>query len=250
MNKQEASKLINNRIVAVCLHGNSISELDSRIDEFKNFNICWTSLGQWELVEKYILAKIGKQLEITFDTAEVENPVRFEILRRIPRLKEFLSRDTNNLHISMRHVSISKLREKLGCTIERDYSHKFIYAEDIGPAYAFCVSFPLFIMSLWILGAQKIILFGCDGSKENSVSTYFHPEDVAIEKKIANNESFNLSGDCGWANSGFPKIMTHTSANMGLPLPEVVNCSINSLFGLYPIISYNQAIEWIKQNGG
>jgi hypothetical protein len=246
---ENCKKLIDNRIVAICLHGNSIEELEKRIYEFQDFNICWTSVGQWELIENHILSKINKELEITFDTAEVEKPIRFEILRRIPRLKEYLSRSTNNFHITMRHLSISGLREKIGCSIEKDYASKIIYSEDICPAYAFCVSFPLFITSLWALGAKKIILFGCDGSRENSINTYFHPEEVAIEKKIADNETFNLSGDCGWVAGGFPRIIESFSRDTGMKPPEVINCSLKSIHTLYPIMSYDQTIEWIKQNG-
>jgi hypothetical protein len=239
--------LINNRVVGLMLFGSSIVELEQRIEEFKDFDICWVSLGQWELMEKYILNKIDKELEITFDTAEVENPIRFEIQRRLPRLEEFLSRPSNNFHITMRHPSISKLRKVIGSDIEDKYSSKIVYAEDICPAQAFCVSFPLFITCLWALGANKIILFGADGNS-NSIDTYFHPEEVAIEKKVANNESYNLTGDSGWTASGFPKIVEQLEIEWNKKFPEVINCSEKSVHTLFPIKSYNETIRWIKEN--
>lgn len=231
------------------LFGNSINELETRIEEFRNFDICWTSVGQWELMETYILNKINKQLEVTFDCAESERPIGFELERRLPRLKEFLSRPANNAHITMRHTSIYGLRKKLGCNIASEYSNKIIYAEDICPAQAFCVSFPLFLMSLWVLGAKKIILFGCDGNKtENAISTYFHPEEVYKEKKASNNVVFNLTGDSGWVVSAFPRIMETVHNQLNLPYPEIINCSEKSIYDLWQKMSYNDIINYCKQN--
>jgi hypothetical protein len=229
------------------LFGSSINELEQRIEEFKDFNICWTSLGQWDLMETYILNKIGKELEITFDCAEVEKPIRFEILKRLPRLEEFLSRSSNNFHITMRHHSISKLRKVIGSNIEDRFVNKIIYAEDICPAQAFCVSFPLFITCLWALGVKKIVLFGADGNS-NSIDTYFHPEEVLAEKIIANNESYNMTGDSGWTASGFPKIMQQLEKESGKKFPEIINCSLNSIHSLWQKKSYSDTIKWIGEN--
>lgn len=237
---------LKNKTVAVLLHGSSLYELEQRIDEFKDFDICWASMGQWDMVEKHILSKIDKNLDITFDTAEVEKPVRFEIKRRIPRLKEFLERPVDNFHITMRHASMHLLRFKLGCHLETQYKEKIIYAEDICPANVFCVSFPLFITSLWACGASNIILFGCDG-RSNLISDYFHPEEVIIEKQIADNVSYTVTGDSGWVAGGFPNVMKDFERTSGIPIPTILNCSTNSIHTLWPKITYDEAIQKLKE---
>jgi hypothetical protein len=246
MNILEAQKIIDNRIVGMLLFGNSINELEQRIEEFKNYNICWCGVGAYDILEEFILNKINKRLDIFFDCGEVERPIRFELKARTPKLLKFLERSDNNFHITMHHFT--KLRRLLGIDIEDRYKDKIIYAEDICPAHAFCVSFPLLLTCLTVLGAKNIIMFGCDGSNTiNSIDSYFHPELVKPEKILANNEIFNLTGDSGWVTSGFPSIFKHVCENGQINPPTILNCSSKTIHNLWQKISYDEALTFIKE---
>mgnify|MGYP000754621218 CR=1 FL=1 len=76
-------EIINGRTVAMCLQGKSIEQLEDRITELKDVDICWTSLGVFDIVDTYILAQIDKTLDIVFDCASVPHA-------RIPHYEKYM----------------------------------------------------------------------------------------------------------------------------------------------------------------
>lgn len=51
--------------VGYIVYGHSLEEFDNRIEEFKDLDIYWVSLNNWQIAES-ILAKIGKELDLVF----------------------------------------------------------------------------------------------------------------------------------------------------------------------------------------
>ena len=70
------SPIINRRPVFLLSHGASIYELERTILEYKDKDICWVSIGLFTNMEKYILSKIGKRLDVVFDCASVPEGFR------------------------------------------------------------------------------------------------------------------------------------------------------------------------------
>ena len=79
------TETVNNRPFGLCLQGKSIQELEDRIEEFKDLNICWGAMNRFDVYQDYIFNKIGKNLLITMDVGEVHYEEAYENVIRIPR---------------------------------------------------------------------------------------------------------------------------------------------------------------------
>ena len=98
--------LINDRPVAILAHGKSIKELENYIEKFQKYDICWTSLGVFNMMEDFILSKINKKLDIVYDSATVSGGLLeyYETKVRLPRIREFVTRNVNNVWITTEGV--------------------------------------------------------------------------------------------------------------------------------------------------
>ncbi len=62
-------RVINKRPVAIILHGPSVTELEERITELDDCDICYFSLNAFRVPEKHILQKINRNLSIVMYSA-------------------------------------------------------------------------------------------------------------------------------------------------------------------------------------
>lgn len=233
-----------NKPVFVILHGKTCETLEQRIEEFKNKDIIWASISTFDIPQKYILDKINKKFSIVFDSSTVKNEVDYEIKVRLPRLINYLSENKDNKYICTKtdKNNLFNLRNRLRLTFNEDYKNQIIYTEDIGiDPNLFCVSLHLYIACLAKLGFKKIVLFGADGGGKhgNNIESYYKYKEIKIDKEIADNLSYNMVGDSANINSSFKSLMEKTLGYM----PEVFNCSKDSLYTVFNFISYEEAIN-------
>lgn len=94
---EHLKKLVGGRDIALLAHGPSIGELEQRIDELADRDICYISVNRFSVLETGILSKIGRRVQAVCPT----NPTEFQV--QGDRIIKFLERDDDNLVISSRY---------------------------------------------------------------------------------------------------------------------------------------------------
>ena len=244
-------KIINNRICAIMAHGKSIEKLENKITDLKKYDICWTSLSVFNIMEEFILSKINKHLDIVFDCATVPDSLKenYEKNVRLPRLAEFLERNENNLWITTFGIERDTLRSLNNNWFLAKFQHKIFIVDYIFPKLkrGFYMDVPnsicLLIAALLYGGAKKIILFGFDGctKKDNNIDTYYKPEYHKKEHLVAIGKVGNtaLYRDTLDFQQRFPILLDHYRKLFNNNA-EIINCSPNSFYTVIRRITYEE----------
>lgn len=229
--------IINNRTVAIMLHGASISEFAKRAKEFEDFNFCYLSLNRFNVMEEKILSKIDKSLDIVFCMSEQEIP------RRLSIIHDFLDREENNAFMTT-YSALSWGYDKDVEHILKHHGSKIYIMPRLLCRPIYPISLALILDQLILNNVKKVVLFGADGfllpsgkvtwDQKMMLNTYFDPE-FFINEKRASGLSFGTKhfNDTYCYN---PSLIT------------VVNCSENSFYRAFPKINYNKLKEmkaWI-----
>ena len=233
---------LTNKTCIILAHGSSLSELENRIEEFRNKDVVWCGMNYFNPSED-ILKKIDKSFSIVFDCSTVKNNKSYEMYYRLPRLKEFLNRN-NTTYITLKsgRDNLYDLRNRLGDDFNEKYKEKIIYGENLDfNCDQFCVSLHLYIACLLKLQAKRIILFGADGGGiyGNSVSSYYKENLILEDKKHADNVSYNMVGDTNNVNCSFGPIMQSIFGY----IPEIINCSEVSTYNVFKKVTYDQLLK-------
>ena len=234
---------LENKICAVLAHGKSLEELEKRIQHFKNSNVVWCGMNYFNPSEE-IINKINKNFNIVFDCSTVKNNIEYEKNCRLPRLINYLTRPENNYYITLRtgKDNLYDLRNRINSNFNEIFRDKIIYGEDLGfNTNQFCVSLHLYLTCLFKLGTKKIVLFGADGDGSNNINTYYKPSLMSDDKHRADNVFYNMAGDTNNVNCTFNPIMQQIFGY----IPEVLNCSPNSLYTVFKNISYEEVLNII-----
>lgn len=241
--------IINNRVVCVMVPGKSIEELENKIEEYRDCDICWVSLNLFTVMEDYILSKINKKLDIILDCSTVAESLSSQFERiRLPRIEDFLKRSDNNLWLTT-HGFIRDI-----VTIHKPnwlslYDNKIMIIDSIFPKdnIAQYMSVPnsltLLIACLVAGKAKKIILFGLDGCKttSNNISTYYKPEMQAKDKILAVGDvkDVGIPRDSNNFEIKFTQLFNTYKSLFNHEL-EIYNCSPNSEYNCITKINYDQ----------
>jgi hypothetical protein len=236
----------NNKTFLVLLHGKSIETLENKITDYKDLDVVWCGISTFDIEQKYILNKINKEYNIVFDCSTVKNAEDYEITVRIPRLISYLSKNKEYKYICTKSDknNLFELRNRLRLSFNEDFKKQIIYVEDLGiNPNPFCVSLHLYLACLLKFNPRKIILFGADGGGTygNSIESYYKWEEVKKDKEIAGNLFYNMVGDSNNINTTFTPLMQ----NIFSYIPEIYNCSPNSLYTVFKNVSYDEVINII-----
>jgi len=241
--------IIRGRTCAVLAHGASIQELENHIVSINEMvDICWVSLGVYNVVEDFILNRINKHLDILFECSGVpeERIKNFELSVRGPRLEKFLQRDEYNLWITSHGFIRDNVKPYLSQLL--NYSKKILVIDSIFPRATLKRwmdvpnSITLLTGALIAGGASKIIYFGLDGHKGdgyNHFNSYYQPHLIESERFNAFGSEYDsgINRDTYEFEKRFNKISTEY---MGVfaNKPKLYNCSPGTIFTVIPKINY------------
>ena len=235
------------RPIAILASGPSISELESRISELKGLDICWFGFNTF-VHEKYILSKIGSQMDIYMDSCRENIPMT------MPEILEFLERGYPNLFISTFCRNTFELlgdRFNLPGFINR-YSQSLLFfylastcdvpSQENPLHFTEGNSLQMAIQIAVISGALKIVLFGADGGA-SSENRYYRQESyhgpVPYVAKL-------LQDTINHFNPVMPVSVQNTCEAYDIPVPVILNASMSSLYTPFPKCDYDTAFRVLK----
>jgi len=246
---EKVCNIVNGRNVCIMVHGKSIYELENRIEELKDYDICWVSMSAFDMMETFILNKINKRLSIVQDCGELEFTVLYDEKLRIPRWENFLKRRDKNLILTATQI-VGNLNNMGRQDIDYNFREKIEYI----PKSMWSLvpnGLTLLLTYLGLSGTKKIILFGCDGYNgelNKDLDSYYHKELIKEERMLGfhNENTSGLHSDSYSFNSYFPDFFNRYSYKSQQTKAEIVNCSPNSMFTIFRKINYDQLKEELK----
>lgn len=237
--------IVDGRPVAIFAAGPSISELEKRIGELAQADICYFGLNSF-LQERYILQQIGKQLSMYMDSCCNNIP------NTIKDIIDFLNREEDNIFISSLwrntfeligdnfnlNQFISKYDRKLmffSLSLERtvpDSNH---------PLHFIICNSLLVLVQLAIIGkASRIVLFGADGFFKKNTECYYRQGEYYASPRE------NLINDTNkYFNPIAPIAIRNVYKTYKLPPIDILNCSENSFYTPFPNVSYDDAFDYL-----
>jgi len=253
-------KVINKRPVAIILPGSSVRELEQRIKELEECDICYSSLNAFKVIEENILGKINRNFSIIMNSAEPW----FDMNNII----NFLERAENNIFISEKS-SFQPERAIKGFDLDkfiRKYDEKILFFTSVVSSTSLIIKqgsvflrqspspkYPLhfirqnsfsILLSLVLIGeASKVVIFGADGGRINPQELYFREsesedQNFTPEEKLMDNTRF--------FNATMPLIIKKIYRTYNLKPVDIINCSEKSHYTPFRKLSYDETFNLLK----
>lgn len=248
-------RVINARPVAILLPGPSIGELERRISELENCDICYFGVNDFRIMETYILQKINRNLSLAMCTAAPGERLDDNI--------DFLERREDNIFVSERGSFQAKGMPEgfhLGRFMGK-YDKKLLFLNTVPipvidgrlviqvPTQKCPLHFPRqnslsILLALALIGeASKVVIFGGDGGKTNTGELYFRPSDPG-ERHFAPEQA--IVTDTRVFNETMPSVMDRIYKIYNLRPVEIINCSVQSHYTPFRKTSYDEVFNLLK----
>ena len=255
------AEVIGGRDVFVLMHGPSVAELEARIGEFADRDICFMTAHGFALFEERMLGRIGRQC----DLAMVTNPMT--MLAHFDQLEEFLRRDGDNLLLTGRKIFDLCERDDVNGDVMIDrYDDKLMLFPPPGsylpPSpecplyYPLCNTLSCMLPFLVLGGARRVFLFGCDGTSREAADGHhrygtgedsyrYQPEDEAEERMLA----LNLLVDTLTFDEVADLSLQSAAFLYNRPIPPIHNVSPGSHLQLFPKIDVDGCLAMLDGDG-
>lgn len=243
-------RIINSRRVAIILHGVSATELEERIGELQDCDICYCSVGRFWIIEEHILEKIGRRLSVVMCSAD---PSGISYGAGIDVVVNFLEREGNTFISSQESFLFRGMNEFI-----KNYDEKLLFHETVmGPGYElffhvpsaeYPLHFPLLpsvaiLLSLVIIGgASKVAIFGADGGRISKDALYYRESELSFP-----GSEQVLFNDAGQFNAHMQGLLERMYQTYNIAPVEIVNCSLRSHYTPFEKLSYDDTFAWLKE---
>lgn len=254
-------KVVNNRSLAICYHGKSATVLEDRIQEFKPFDICWSGINDFWIMEHFILEQIGEQFDIVICSAK-ENLVPDK-----PHI-EFLNRKDDNLFVTELVSFYPSQVDKnfaVGIGVNGFIKHHdkklFLFTADRSPDammmpnkehpthFLAQASFTILISLGIIGGAKEIFLFGTDGATHVDYTQYpKRTESVNGIKGQGQSERGRLVFDTEIFQNTMLQIVRNVCQTYECIVPPIYHVGEKSYYGVFPTVSYDECLSILKSS--
>lgn len=241
-------RIVNGRPVAILTAGPSIKELEDRINELKDVDICYFGFNSFFVQEKNILYKLNKHFSV------MASGVRDAIPEYMKSILDFLNRDEDNMFVSTFYRDtfglmdnnfdlnqfLSEYDKKLlfiGVGNDRSYPNEK-YPLHVTPSNTLMA-----LIQLAIIGkASKVVIFGADGYNDTKNGENYYRQN---EYKGAPNKILKYVTDKQY-NPVAPIAIRNIYETYKLKPTEIINCSERSFNTPFPNVSYNYAFEYLQ----
>lgn len=240
-------KIIDGRPVAILAAGPSIQELENRIHELRDGNICYFGFNNFSIQEKYILKQIDRNFSVVMCSA------REHLAKYIKDITSFLGKNSNNIFISSfwrdtfelmgNSFSVEQFLNQydkqllfFSLSINRTVPNSHL------PLHFILSNSLLVLIELAIIGrASKIVLFGADGYCKTTGINYYKnqaADDNIRQKSIISDTNKNF-------NPIAPIAIHNIYKTYDINPIEILNCSEDSACTPFPKVSYNDAFDYL-----
>jgi len=250
-------RVINKRPVAIILHGPSVTELEERITELEDCDICYFSLSAFRVIEKYILQKINRNLSLVMCSAAAGAQMNDII--------DFLERQEDNIFISDRDA-FHRPRTPQGFDLDefiKKYDRKLLFFTFTTTRNAFLlrvpsIEYPLhfllqnsfsILLSLALIGeAPMVAVFGGDGGRINTRELHFRESDPEYQQFNAKLDmvEHSIMDDTKVFNLMMPFTLEKISKIYNLRPVDIINCSPQSHYTPLRKLSYDETFALLK----
>ncbi|MCR4275186.1 MAG: hypothetical protein NUV83_00305 [Candidatus Wolfebacteria bacterium] len=239
-------KIINKRPVAILAAGPSIAELEKRIEELKNVDICYFGMNNYSVAENHILGKIGKRFSLILNSSREGMP------EYIKGSIDFLERGDNNVLASSFYRGTFDLMGKdfkLKDFLKK-YDKKLFFfglseAKDVPneqkPLH-FMVSNSLLaaVHIALVGGASKVVIFGGDGYSDKNIYYYRQGELTPSPRQDLINDTNK------YFNPVAPISVKNIYKIYNLKPIDILICSEISFYNPFPKVSYDSAFKFLR----
>lgn len=240
-------EVVNHRPVAILAAGPSIKQLEERVQEIADEDICYFGLNKFTQ-EKYILNQVGKRFSLLMASdRECIPPVMNEIV-------SYLNRNDDNIFLS------SLWRDTFGLVnldvtwFVNVYNRKLLFfsldfANDIPNAekplhFTVGNSLQILIQIALIGGASSVILFGADGGYKPEDKECYYRQGEYWEQVGLNTA---LLRDTKVFNATMPTSIDNVYRTYDVPRIDILNCTDNSLYTPFSCTPYDKTFDYIKK---
>ncbi len=251
-------RVINKRPVAIMLLGSSITELEARITELEDCDICYFGVNNFRVNEEHILQKIDRNFSVVMCSI-----THSRVSSLLDDVTDFLERQGNNIFFSVRD-SFRALGQgfDLDKFIEK-YDRKLLFFTAQAsssimiraglflqvPSIEYPLHFPAqnsfsVLLSLAVIGqASMVVVFGGDGGRISRRELYFResgssrPEAFKEQRLMADTKIFNVS---------MPLILEKIYEIYNLTPVDIINCSVHSHYTPFRKLSYDRTLALLK----
>lgn len=256
---EKLRRVINKRPVAIILHGPSLTELEERITELEDCDICYLGLNAFRVPEKNILQKINRNYSVVM----CSDPVEMYEQMKNHNLIDFLERQEDNIYISERESFRQPPMTSLGLDPDKfikQYDRKLLFFGSTFTSIAIrdglfipvpSIEYPLhfprqssfsILLSLALIGAAPmVVVFGADGGRITRRELYFResgPSDFCRE--------WSLMMDAKMFNLTMPLILEKIYEIYNIRPVDIVNCSVHSHYTPLKKLSYDETFAVLK----
>lgn len=255
-------QLINKRPVAIILHGPSVKELEQRITELRDCDICYFGLNYFTIPEKHILQKISRTYSVVMVSGIPRPGDHVDMNDAI----DFLEREDNNIFVSETD-SILPLEMTDGIKLDefiKKYDKKLLFftgapttSITIGNGLLLpvpSIEYPLhflrqssasMLLSLAIIGeASMVVVFGGDGGKINMPGLHYRASGSCVASESEVEES--LTFDTKIFNLTMPLMIEKIYKIYNLKQVDIINCSVQSHYTPLKKLPYDQTFALLK----
>ncbi len=255
---EKLRRLINERPVAIILHGPSLKELEERISELKDCDICYFGLNDFWVGEEHILQQINRHFSVVMCGGAP--------ITQVLANSDFLERQENNMFIApMNSLRPPQLLDEFDLDgFIKKYDRKLLFFECIFtsikihyglflpiPSIEYPLHFPMqnsfsMLLSLALIGkAPLVVIFGGDGGRIDVPELHFKEYASASTYTGATLER-SLAKDTRIFNVTMPLILEKIYKLYNLEPVDIINCSEQSHYTPFRKLSYDETISLLE----
>lgn len=255
-------RVINKRPVAIILHGPSLKELESRITELEDCDICYFSLNTFRPAEKHILARINRNFSVVMVSAILAGA--YGNTTDVNDFIEFLERPEDNIFISERDSfrPVEAQGFAFGEFVKK-YDKKLLFftatpttSVTVGEGLFIrvpSIEYPLhflaqssfsILLSMALIGeASMVVVFGGDGGRIEGEELHFRETSGGVPDAVVEPD---LVKDTRMFNMTMPIMLDKIYKMYNLKPVDIINCSLQSHYTPLRKLSYDETFTQLK----